>query len=88
MESLHLVSRLGSSTDWRLFGGLVSGSDGRHGVTRGVVLKTGLTRWGGQDFSKMLIINVHMSCGSRFPPKWKRSFPTLAETPTQSLRPR
>ena len=32
-----------------------------------------------------IIMNVHMSCGSRFPPKWKRSFPTLAVTPTQRL---
>jgi hypothetical protein len=31
----------------------------------------------GQEFPRCLIINGQMSCGSRFPPKPKRSFPIL-----------
>jgi hypothetical protein len=40
---------------------------------------------GGQEFPRCLIINGHMSCGSRFPPKRKRSFLTLAVMPTLKL---
>jgi hypothetical protein len=34
---------------------------------------------------RCLITNGHMSCGSRFPPKRKRSFPILAVRPTLKL---
>jgi hypothetical protein len=44
-----------------------------------------LTRLGGQEFQRCLITNGHMSCGSRFPPKRKRSFPILAVMPTLKL---
>jgi hypothetical protein len=59
--------------------------DGSHGATRGIVLNMRLTRPGGQEFSKCLIINGHMRCGSRFPLKQKRSFPILAVVPTLKL---
>ena len=44
-----------------------------------------LMRPGGQEFPRCLIINGHMSCGSRFPRKRKRSFPILAVMPTLKL---
>ena len=35
-------------------------------------------RVGDREFPRCLITNDHMNCGSRFPPKRKRSFPILA----------
>jgi hypothetical protein len=39
----------------------------------------------GPEFPRCPIINGHMSCGSRSPPKRKRSFPILAVMPTLKL---
>jgi hypothetical protein len=39
----------------------------------------------GKKFPRCLITNGHMSCGSRFPLKRKRSFPILAVMPTLKL---
>jgi hypothetical protein len=38
-----------------------------------------------EEFPRCLITNDHMSCGSRFPLRWKRSFPILAVRPTLKL---
>ena len=59
-----------------------TGCDSGHGATRGVMLKQ---RGRGSGVSKSLITNDHMSCGSRSPPKRKRSFPILAVMPTQRV---
>src|ERR1700729_4439818 len=56
------------------------GCDAGHGATRGVVLRQ--TERGDREFPRCLITNDHMNCGSRFPPKRKRSFPILAGRPT------
>jgi hypothetical protein len=43
------------------------------------------TEVGDREFPRCLITNDHMNCGSRFPPKRKRSFPILAVRPTLKL---
>ncbi len=48
----------------------------RYGSQRGL---------GGQEFLRCPIINGHMSCGLRSPPKRKRSFPILAVMPALKL---
>jgi hypothetical protein len=59
--------------------------DSGHGATRGFVLTMQVNGLGGQEFPRCLIINGHMNCGSRSPPKRKRSFPMLAVMPTLKL---
>jgi hypothetical protein len=65
---------------------LLASCDSGHGATRGVVLNLeARTGPGGQELPRCLITNNHMSCGSRFPLKRKRSFPILEVRRTLKL---
>ena len=59
------------------------GCDAGHGATR--ALRSDRHRGWDREFPRCPITNDHMNCGSRFPPKRKRSLPILAARLTLKL---